>query len=205
MTGAAVTIFLVDDDASVLRAMTRLLKGEGFNVESHASPRAFLDRAEHDGPGCVVLDLRMPGLDGLAVQKALAEKGRLLPIVFVSGQGNVPASVEAMKAGAIDFLTKPFDDERLLAAVRSGIARSVIAREHLAGLRALELRVGRLTPREREVLPLVVQGLPNKVIASRLGTSLKTIKVHRARVMEKMEADSLPELVRMAGRLGISA
>jgi len=199
---AAATVFVVDDDASILRAMTRLFKSEGLSVETFPSPREFLERPPHDGPGCLVLDLQMPELDGLEVQRALAEAGRDLPIVFVSGHGNVPASVEAMKAGALDFLTKPFQDERLLAVIRGGIALSTARRAERAELRSLQDRIGSLTPREREVFRCVVQGLPNKKIAGLLGTAEKTVKVHRARVMEKMKAASLADLVRMSERAG---
>lgn len=202
MRTAAATVFVVDDDASILRAMTRLLKSEGLAVETFPSPREFLERPPHDGPGCLVLDLQMPELDGLEVQRALAEAGRDLPIVFVSGHGNVPASVEAMKAGALDFLTKPFQDERLLAVIRGGIALSTARRAERAELRSLQDRIGSLTPREREVFRCVVQGLPNKKIAGLLGTAEKTVKVHRARVMEKMKAASLADLVRMSEHAG---
>ena len=202
MRTAAATVFVVDDDASILRAMTRLFKSEGLSVETFPSPREFLERPPHDGPGCLVLDLQMPELDGLEVQRALAEAGRDLPIVFVSGHGNVPASVEAMKAGALDFLTKPFQDERLLAAIRGGIALSTARRAERAELRSLQDRIGSLTPREREVFRCVVQGLPNKKIAGLLGTAEKTVKVHRARVMEKMKAASLADLVRMSEHAG---
>ncbi len=196
------TVFVVDDDASILRAVTRLLRAEGLAVETFASPRAFLERPLHDGPGCVVLDLQMPGADGLEVQRALAAAGRDLPVVFVSGHGSVPASVTAMKGGAIDFLTKPFDDEQLLAAVRAGISRSAALRAEREDLRTLRARFDSLTPREREVFALVARGLPNKQIAGRLGTAEKTVKVHRARVMEKMKAGSLADLVRVAERFG---
>ena len=202
MRTAAATVFVVDDDASILRAMTRLFKSEGLAVETFPSPREFLERPPHDGPGCLVLDLQMPELDGLEVQRALAEAGRDLPIVFVSGHGNVPASVEAMKAGALDFLTKPFQDERLLAVIRGGIALSTARRAERAELRSLQDRIGSLTPREREVFRCVVQGLPNKKIAGLLGTAEKTVKVHRARVMEKMKAASLADLVRMSEHAG---
>ena len=202
MRTATATVFVVDDDASILRAMTRLFKSEGLAVETFPSPREFLERPPHDGPGCLVLDLQMPELDGLEVQRALAEAGRDLPIVFVSGHGNVPASVEAMKAGALDFLTKPFQDERLLAVIRGGIALSTARRAERAELRSLQDRIGSLTPREREVFRCVVQGLPNKKIAGLLGTAEKTVKVHRARVMEKMKAASLADLVRMSEHAG---
>lgn len=205
MSEAAPTVFVVDDDQSILRAMTRLLKSEGLAVEAFPSPRDFLDRPAHDGPGCLVLDLQMPGVSGLEVQEALAAANRVLPIVFVSGHANVPSSVRAMKAGAVDFLTKPFDDVQLLAAIRNGMTRSVAMRAERADLEDLRRRIASLTPREREVFPLVARGLPNKQIAGLLGTVEKTVKVHRARVMEKMGAGSLADLVRMAERVGAGA
>ena len=195
-------VFLVDDDRSVLRALGRLVRSAGFAVEAFASPREFLERPPHLGPGCVVLDLRMPGASGLEVQASMVAAGNLLPVVFLSGHGSVPATVKAMKAGAVDFLTKPFEDRELIAAIENGIARSVAARSERAELEALRTRMASLTPRESEVFPLVARGLPNKQIAARLGTAEKTIKVHRARVMEKMGAGSLADLVRMAGRVG---
>jgi RNA polymerase sigma factor (sigma-70 family) len=205
VSAAEPIVFVVDDDASMLRAVSRLLASAGRKVEAFASPREFLDRPQHDGPGCLVLDLKMPGLSGLDVQQALSSGSGTLPIVFVSGHGKIPAAVRAMKAGAVDFLTKPFEDDALLASVETAIRRSLVLRADDAEARALDERLGTLTPREREVLPLVAQGLPNKQIASRLGTSLQTIKVHRARIMAKMQAGSLAELVRMASRAGISS
>ena len=197
-------VFVVDDDPSMLRALARLLKTDGREVETFASPAEFLARSPHEGPGCVVLDLKMPGLSGLEVQEALLSSSRDLPIIFVSGHGKVPAAVRAMKAGAVDFLTKPFEDEVLLVSVEAAIGRSVSSIADRAETQAIETRLRSLTPREREVLPLVARGLPNKQIAARLGTSLQTIKVHRARVMEKMRAGSLADLVRIAGRSGIA-
>ena len=205
MTSPGAIVFVVDDDPSMLRALARLLKTAGHDVETFASSGEFLARPAHGGPGCVVLDLKMPGLSGLDVQEALAASARDLPIVFISGHGRVPAVVRAMKAGAIDFLTKPFQDADLLVSVEAAIARSISSRADHSERETIEARVRTLTPREREVLPLVAGGLPNKQIAARLGTSLQTIKVHRARVMEKMQATSLADLVRMAGRAGISA
>jgi FixJ family two-component response regulator len=203
MSTSGATVFVVDDDRSVLRALARLLASAGMQVETFTSPKEFLDRAPHDGPGCVVLDLRMPGASGLDVQDTLAAEGRLLPIVFLSGHGSVPATVRAMKGGAVDFLTKPFRDDDLIAAIESGIARSIAMRSEHAEVEGLRNRIASLTPREREVFPLVAEGLPNKQIAGRLGTAEKTIKVHRARVMEKMGAGSLADLVRMAERAGL--
>jgi RNA polymerase sigma factor (sigma-70 family) len=205
VTAPDAVVFVVDDDASMRRALSRLLTTTGHRVEAFASPREFLDRPVHDGPGCVVLDLKMPGLSGLDVQDALASGERALPIVFISGHGKIPAAVRAMKAGAVDFLTKPFPDDALLTSVETAIQRSLALRRDQAVAEDLEARFRKLTPREREVLPLVAQGLPNKQIASRLGTSLQTIKVHRARIMAKMQAGSLADLVRMASRAGFSS
>jgi RNA polymerase sigma factor (sigma-70 family) len=205
VSSSGAVVFVVDDDPSMRRALSRLLKVSGRDVETFATPADFLARPAHVGAGCVVLDLKLPGLSGLEVQEALVSSARDLPIVFISGHGRVPAAVRAMKAGAIDFLTKPFQDADLLASVEKAIERSVSSLADRSDRQAIDTRLRLLTPREREVLPLVAEGLPNKKIAARLGTSLQTIKVHRARVMEKMEATSLADLVRMAGRGGIAS
>jgi FixJ family two-component response regulator len=199
------TVFLVDDDPSILRALTRLLRAAGHQVSAFRSPRDFL--AQHDPavPGCVVLDLAMPGLNGLELQTALAASGCQRPIIFVSGHGDVPSSVRAMKAGAIDFLTKPVSEENLLAAIERAIDRDRLMRQSRAELQAIGDRLNRLTPREREVLQHVVTGQLNKQIAADLGTVEKTVKVHRSRVMEKMGVRSLADLVRMAERIGLTA
>jgi FixJ family two-component response regulator len=194
-------IFVVDDDPSARTGIARLLASTGHRVEAFASPGEFLARAPHDGPCCLVLDLEMPGMNGLELQERLHDRGHDLPIVFVTGHGNVPASVRAMKGGAVDFLLKPFGTDELLQAVRAAMERGrteAAAREEMS---ALVARWATLTPRERDVLALVVTGLLNKQVASRLGISEKTVKVHRARVMEKMAAHSLAELVRLAERL----
>jgi len=199
------TVFLVDDDPSILRALTRLLRAGGHQVSAFRSPRDFL--AQHDAavPGCVVLDLAMPGLNGLELQTALAAAGCQRPIVFISGHGDVPSSVRAMKAGAVDFLTKPVSEENLLAAIQRAIERDRLMRDARAQLQAIGERLNRLTPREREVLQHVVAGQLNKQIAADLGTVEKTVKVHRSRVMEKMGVRSLADLVRMAERVGLTA
>jgi FixJ family two-component response regulator len=198
------TVFLVDDDPSILRALTRLLRAGGHQVSAFRSPRDFL--AEHDAavPGCIVLDLAMPGLSGLELQTALAASGCERPIIFVSGHGDVPSSVRAMKAGAIDFLTKPVSEENLLAAIRGAIERDRLMRQARAELQEIGERLSTLTPREREVLQHVVAGQLNKQIAADLGTVEKTVKVHRSRVMEKMGVRSLADLVRMAERIGVT-
>jgi len=198
------TVFVVDDDASVRKALARLMASAGYAVESYASAREFLDRSHHqDTLGCVVLDIRMPGLSGLDLQQELKAFTPPLPIIFITGHGNVPASVRAMKDGAVDFLAKPVDDRVLLSAVAQAIARNAEARARHAELRELQRHAASLTPREREVMGLVVRGLLNKQVAAELGTVEKTIKVHRARVIEKMGVESLAELVRAAEKLGM--
>ncbi|WP_438043954.1 response regulator transcription factor [Sorangium sp. So ce128] len=195
------TVFVVDDDASVLRAMDRLLRAAGYAVEAHASPAAFLEGAPSERPGCVVVDLRMPGLSGLELQEALVRRGCLLPIVFLTGHGDVSSSVRAMKTGAIDFLTKPCDDTVLLAAVERAIARDAAVRAARGEQQSLRTRFDALTQREREVCLRVARGLMNKQIAEELGAAEKTIKVHRGRVMEKLGVASVAELVRLVDRL----
>jgi len=189
-------VSVVDDDALVLRSLGRLLRSAGFTVRTYPSPQAFLAQGAGDAPGCVVLDLSMPGLSGLDLQKALASSPDPRPVVFISARGDVPSSVAAMKAGAVDFLTKPFDQEQLLAAVHAAIERDRSARIAREERSSIGERVATLTPREREVLSRVVDGRLNKQIAAELGTAEKTVKVHRARMMRKMGVDSLAGLVR---------
>jgi FixJ family two-component response regulator len=196
-------VFVVDDDPSVLRALTRLLAAAGFEARGFPSPAAFLEQHDPAIPGCLVLDVALPGLDGLQLQQALTISGCARPIVFITGRGDIPTSVRAMKSGAVDFLTKPVDDEELLAAVRNAIGIDRRARMAQVELDALGQRLASLTPREREVLAHVVTGRLNKQIAADLGTVEKTIKVHRGRIMAKMAARSLADLVRIAERLGI--
>jgi FixJ family two-component response regulator len=196
-------VFVVDDDASVRGALARLLHSAGYQTETFASAEGFLAQSRFDAPGCILLDVRMPGLNGLELQEALAAADRQLPIVFITGHGDVPMSVRAMKAGAEDFLPKPFDDEELLKAVAQALNKS--QREQNERTEAAEIRgrLSSLTPREREVLCHVVAGQLNKQIAVDLSIAEKTIKVHRARVMEKMGASSIAGLVAMAARIGI--
>jgi FixJ family two-component response regulator len=196
---------IVDDDQSVRKGLARLVKAAGYRVEVFASAREFLARPQQEEPCCLLLDLRMPGLTGLELQEALATAGRQLSIVFISGHGDVVGSVRAMKRGAIDFLTKPVDARELLGAIERAVAKASTAqREHV---RATDLqgRLETLTAREAQVFALVVTGMLNKQIAAELGIVEKTVKVHRARVMEKMRAGSLAELVRLADRAGIIA
>jgi FixJ family two-component response regulator len=195
-------IFVVDDDDAVRRALSRLLASAGYRSESFASPIEFMARPPYDGgPSCLVLDLQMPGMTGLELQLRLREAGHLVPIVFITGHGDIPTSVQAMRRGAVDFLSKPFTDEQLLAAIDTALERDRGALASRRTLRDLVTRWHTLTPREREVFALVVQGLLNKQVAGRLGTAEKTIKAHRAKVVEKMGASSLAELVRMADAL----
>ncbi|MFY9328674.1 MAG: response regulator [Georgfuchsia sp.] len=192
------TIFLVDDDPSVLKALDRLLRSAGYCVEAFACPQAFLNSYDPEQAGCLLLDLTMPGMSGMDVQQRLSEAGASLPIVFLTGQGDIPTSVRAIKNGAVDLLTKPVVDEALFAVIREALVKNVANRLSHAELALIQRRLSSLTPRELEVFKHVVAGRLNKQIAADLGTVEKTIKVHRARVMQKMQAKSLVELVRLA-------
>lgn len=198
MSSSNPTIFIVDDDSSVRTALKRLIRSLGFTVETFESAGEFLAREPYDGPSCLILDIRMPGTSGIELQEELAEAGIHIPIIFITGHGNIQMSVKAMKAGALDFIEKPFEDQQLIDAIHTAIARSKADRAELLEIRELQRRVDALTPREYEVFLLVVTGILNKQIASELGMSEKTVKVHRGRVMQKMEAASLADLVRMA-------
>ena len=200
------TVFLIDDDPSVRRALTRLMRSAGYSVQPFASAREFLEFwavTDERSIACLVLDVRMPGLSGLDLQRELQARNILLPIIFVTSHGDIPMTVKAIKDGAVDFLPKPVKDNVLLHAVDQALARAELQRTERREVENLQKRVDTLTPRERDVMKLVVRGLLNKQIAFELGTVEKTVKVHRARVMEKMEVQSLAELVRVAERAGI--
>lgn len=199
-------ILIVDDDSSMRRALERLVRSMGYRTRSFATAQDFLCADLPSGTmGCLVLDVQMPGMSGIDLQEELRRRDLPIPIVFITGHGTVPMSVQAMKHGAVDFLEKPFDEHELVKAVSRAMEKGRQALALRLELRELRERYGRLTPREQEVLALVVSGMLNKQIASELGASEKTIKVHRGRVMEKMQAGSLADLVRMAGKLGISS
>src|ERR671918_321016 len=197
-------IFVVDDDPSIRDALTSLLRSVGLRVETFESARAFLTRQPSDVPGCLVLDVRLPGLSGLDLQRELAAAQITMPIIFITGHGDIPMTVQAMKAGAVEFLTKPFRDQDLLDAIHQALERDRKTREARAKVEELHSRYRSLTARERDVMALVVTGLLNKQIAGELGTSETTVKIHRHQVIEKMAAGSLAELVRMADKLGIA-
>jgi RNA polymerase sigma factor (sigma-70 family) len=203
MTEPQSIVFVVDDDASVREALKRLLRSVGLQVELFGSAQEFLQGKRPDVPSCLVLDIRLPGISGLDFQSKLAEANISIPIIFITGHGDIPMSVRAMKAGAVEFLTKPFRDQDLLDAIQTALERDRDRRQLEAEIATLRERFGWLTPREREVLPLVVSGLLNKQIAAEIGISETTVKVHRSQLMRKMAADSLPELVRMAEKMGI--
>jgi FixJ family two-component response regulator len=197
-------VYLIDDDDSVRRALTRLIQSAGHPVRPFASAREFLDNGPPGGgPACLVLDVRMPGLSGLDLQRELRAANVSHPIIFITGHGDVPMSVKAMKAGAVDFIPKPVRDEDLLRSIEQAMTRAARESAERAEIETLQDRADRLTPREREVMALVVRGLLNKQIAFELGTAEKTVKVHRARVMQKMQVQSLAELVRVTDKIGL--
>ena len=201
---ATSVVFVVDDDASIRESLRRLITSVGFKVEAFASARAFLDARRADLPGCLVLDVRLPGLSGLDLQRELADTERAVPIIFLTGYGDIPMSVRAMKAGAVEFLTKPFREQDLLDAIRSGIERDRTMRAERRELAELRTRYAALTPRERDVMARIIAGLLNKQIAADLGTSEATVKEQRGHVMTKMQVGSVAELVRIASRLGVA-
>jgi FixJ family two-component response regulator len=197
-------VYIVDDDLSVRRSTERLIRSAGLKVQTFTSAKEFLKNARFEGPACLVLDVRMPGLSGMDLQRELTQSGIHIPIIFITGHGDIPMSVRAMKAGAVEFLTKPFRSRGLLDAVRAAIERDRSAHKERTETGELRQRYEQLTPREREVMALVAAGLLNKQVAGELATTERTIKFHRAHIMQKMRAESLADLVRMAEKLGIS-
>jgi FixJ family two-component response regulator len=205
MTNPDPIVFIVDDDVSVRRSTERLIQAAGLKVQTFTTAKEFLKNARFEGPACLVLDVRMPGLSGMDLQRELAQSGIQIPIIFITGHGDIPMSVRAMKAGAVEFLTKPFRSRSLLDAVRAAIERDRAAQKERSEAGELRQRYEQLTPREREVMVLVAAGLLNKQVASELATTERTIKFHRANIMQKMRAESLADLVRMAEKLGTTS
>jgi len=199
----APTILVIDDDPSVRKSLSRLLRSFGFTVENFESAEHFLKRELYKGTGCIILDIRMPGISGMALQDELNKRDCDLPIIFITGHGDIPTGVQAMKKGAVDFLPKPFDDDQLLDAVRKAIEKSRHIQTARSETNDIRGRLALLTPREREVVPYIIAGFLNKQIAFKLSVAEKTIKVHRARIMEKLGAGSLAGLVRLAEKAGI--
>ena len=203
MTAFTPTVFVIDDDPSVRKSLSRLLRSAGRTVETFASAEEFLAREHFDGIGCMILDVQMPGLSGMDLQAELSKAEYSLPIVFITGHGDIPTSVEAMRKGAVHFLTKPFDDNDLLRAMREAIEKDRKAKAEQAEIHDLRNRLSRLTPREYEILRYVITGMLNKQIAFQLNIAEKTVKVHRGRVMEKLRVDSVAELVRLTAKAGV--
>ena len=203
MDNQPATCFVVDDDASVRRSLSFLIQSLGYRVETFDCADAFLARKPHEGIGCIITDVKMPGMSGLDLQDVLGRRGAPLPIIFITGHGDLPMGVEAMKKGAVDFLAKPFDDEDLIAAIALALERCRNARETSAAAAAAQRRIETLSPREHEVLRHVISGRLNKQIAFDLGIAEHTVKIHRGRLMKKLSVDSLAEVVRLAAKAGI--
>ena len=202
MTGRPPTVFVLDGDVTIRDALRILIRSIGLNVECFGSPIEFLQRMQPDVPGCLVLDVRLPGKSGLDLQRELAESNIPIPIIFITAHGDIPLAVRAMKAGAVEFLTKPFRDQDLLDAIQVALERDRAWQQRQTEINMLRRRFESLTPRERQVFPLVISGLPNKQVAAEIGATEGTVKVHRSQLMKKMGADSLPDLVRMAEKIG---
>ena len=203
MTEVKPTVFVIDDDPSVLKSLARLLKSLGFDTETFASAELFLARKHYDGVGCIVLDVRMPGLSGMDLQDELSRADYSMPIIFITGHGNIPMSVQAMKKGAVNFLAKPFDDEELLQAVREAIEKDRRVKAERAEVHDALKLIEQLTPREHEIFRHVITGMLNKRIAQKLDIAEKTVKVHRGRIMEKLCVESVADLVRLAEKADI--
>jgi FixJ family two-component response regulator len=203
MTELAPIVFVVDDDPSVRRAIKRLVESVGLHVELFGSATEFMNGSHPDVPSCLITDIRLPGMSGLEFHRELIDANNEIPTIFITAHGDIPMTVRAMKAGAVEFLTKPFRDQDLLDAIQVALERDRSRRQRQAETAMLRGRLQLLTPRERQVLPLVVTGLLNKQVAAKLGTTEATVKVHRSQLMKKMQAESLPELVRMADKIGI--
>jgi FixJ family two-component response regulator len=203
MTVFKSTVFVIDDDASIRKSLSRLLRSADYTVETFPSAEEFLCREHFDGAGCILLDVKMPGLSGMDLQEELSKADYHMPIIFITGHGNIPLSVQAMKKGAVDFLTKPFDSKELLQAIERAIEKDTTARAEYDEALDIRSRIELLTPRENEIFPYVITGMLNKQIALKLNISEKTVKVHRGRIMEKLEVNSVAELVRLAEKAGI--
>jgi len=204
MTEPQPTVFVIDDDASMRRALSFLLEAAGYKVEIYSSAETFLTRENYDGIGCILLDVRMPGLSGMELQEKLIRSAYSMPIIFLTGHGEVAMGVQAMKKGAVDFLTKPCDDEQLLAAIRTAIEKDLQARTRFEEAKEIRSRIELLTPREKEILPFIITGMLNKQIAATLGIAEITVKIHRGRIMEKLSTESVADLVRLAEKAGIA-
>ena len=203
MTKPQPTVFVIDDDASIRKALSYLIKSAGYRTETFSSAEKFLTREHYEGIGCIILDVRMPGLSGMELQEKLIRSAYSMPIIFLTGHGEIAMGVEAMKKGAIDFLTKPCDDEQLLGAVHSALEKAQQARAYFEEAQEIRGRMERLTPRENEILRYVITGMLNKQIAAKFGIAEATVKIHRGRIMEKLRAESVADLVRLAGKADI--